>query len=279
MADQIQQESGDPTSEDFSDNIPTGKRAIGLLHTVEGTSAGSSVLKTADLGRMNLDIFAKQRINAPLGFFNAYGREHEGTLEKTNPTAGPTRITSFIPLYYAEEPNGIPVQTVKDLVYSVEHSQGDYSNKLDTSVDATATLRVLYSSKVQFNYVPEIERSTLQFNGAGTETLDLNESDVVHLYVREKESNANSDIIDRIDVTKDGERVTARGVDADAVKDASVITANVETPQSQWAHLSLMEGSAQAGGYQNSQVDVEVTTNAGGTVQIVSFRRVPRNQA
>lgn len=279
MADQIKEESGDPTSDDFSDNVATGKKAYGFLHTVEATSASGSKLLSADLGRMNLDIFAKQRINAPLGFFHHYGREHEGTLEQTNPTAGVTRITSFIPLYYPEEPNAIPVQTVKDLVYSVEHSQGNYAGKLDTGSEITASLRVLYSDQLQFRYVPQIERNTIQFTGAGTETLDVNESDVTHLYIREKESNTNADIIDRVDVTKDGQRVTAKGINSREIRDGSVITANTETPQGPWAHVSLMEGSPQSRGYENTQTDVEVTTNAGGTVQIVTFRRVPRSQA
>ncbi len=278
MADQIGLEEGDPLNVDFADNIPTGKKVLGLLYTVTGETASGEALAASDLGRASIDLYGKQRINAPLGFFHYWGREHEGTLEQTLPTAGVTRLTAFLPFYYAEEPNALPVQTVKDVQYALEHEKGTLGTRFNTSAETpTATLRALYTDRIPFRYVPEVEKSSLQFSGQGTQTLELNRSNVTHLYVRAAPGDGG--IIDRVDVQKDGKRVTARGVGLGDIKDASVVTANVETPQGPWAHVSLMEGAPQDQGYENTSTDVEVTVNGSGAVDIVSQRRIPRSQA
>jgi hypothetical protein len=276
MPDQIRIDQGNPLTDDLEDSVPTGKNVLGFFLTYKGETDTDEALNTADLGTLQLDLFEEQRYNVPLGFFHWWTRIHEGAIERTVPTAGTTRLSLFVPLYYAGEPNAIPTRTPRDVQYSVQHN----TSALDTafnqsSTTPSVTLRAAYGADVPFRYIPVFKRSRLPFTGADVDDVEFDESNIPHVYIREAENNVNSQIIDRADITVDGSN-TSRRIDDDEIQDGSVVFANTETAPGPWAHKSLLSGAPQQGGYRNTSTSVEVTTNAAGDVYIVRCQRLPK---
>jgi len=278
MADPIKYDEVDPKNDQLEvDSLQTGKRLLGLAYLLEGTTAAGETLDPSDLGRFVLDLYGDQRYNVPIGFWNAWPRIHAGSVAQTLPTNGDTALGGFVPMWVS----GAGIQTLP--IRQKRNFDGEF--QLDTSVlstrfggnDATFTVAPVYADRVPSRYMPQYKKSTLQFNSATSLDDRLAQGNYPSIWLRESADNANLDIIDRFDITVDGQQQTQKlGL---ALSDVvATVLAEIETPNEPWKFQDLTDSPPSQGGYRNSQVTVDVTTNASGDVDIIAGRRVPADQ-
>ena len=274
MADHKALDTVDPTSNQITiDELKPGKRLLGLAVSVEGTTASGETLAPADLGRFTCDLFDEQRFNTPLGFWHSHPRIHYGSIEKTLPQNGVTRLALFVPMWT----EGAGLSTVPITDKSVLDADFDFdTDTLSTRFNgdgAEAEISAVYADDVPSQYLPDYKKATLQFQGATNQSETYDGGNVPALYVREAASNTNSEIVERVDAQADNKDLVSK-LDLAKIDDVATVLAETESPPEAWSFIDATSGPADAGGWQNGSVSVEVTTNAAGEVQIVRAQRV-----
>jgi hypothetical protein len=263
----------DPSStSQIDDNVPTGNKLMGFLATFTGTNASGQSLGQEDLGTVIVEIYERQRINLDIGFTVSYPRIHHGDTDQESVTGGNIDLVSFVPLGYAHEPNAIPVRRTSDVRYS--YNFDDAAISTDAS-SISFDLRAVYAPRVALRYIPEWRQSTFSFNSGTTDDEEYTSPDLTDIYLREAAANANSDIIDNVRITQDNTLETDTVTD-DEIEDLSVILEESAAGQGEpWSHQNLMDGPVSAGGFENSQTELEITTNDSGDVLAVRHIRRP----
>ena len=274
MADHKSVDSADPTSEQLTiDELKPGKRLLGLALDIEGTTATGETLAPSDLGKLTGDLFDEQRFNTPIGFWHSHSRIHYGTVEKTLPQAGATRLALFIPMWV----EGAGLSTVPITEKSVLDFDFDFdTDTLSTRFNgdgAEAEVSAIYADDVPSDYLPDFKKTALQFQAATDQGETYDGGNVPALYVREAASNTNSDIVKRVDAQADNKDLVSK-LDLQKIDTASTILAETESPVEPWKFIDATSGPADAGGWRNGSVSIDVTTNAAGEVQVIRGQRV-----
>jgi hypothetical protein len=265
----------DPSStQQVEDNVPTGNKLLGLLATFTGSNDTGQSISQDDLGTVVLELYERQRFRTDLGFWASYPRLHHGATDKNSAGGGAFDITCFIPMGYPHEPNALPVERDSDVRYSFQYDNAAIST--DTTSVST-DIRAVYAPRVAYRYIPEYRESTLQFNSGTSIDEEYNSPNLSDLWIREAGSNANANIISNVRIEQDNS-VETDTVNDDQIEDLSIITEESPVSGEPWRHQSLMDGPASAGGYQNGQTTLEVTTSASGDVKAVRHIRRPAGQ-
>jgi len=255
------------------DSFKTDRRVVGLPVSYTGTAASGETIGPEDLGRCVVDIFDSQRINVDLGFFHSLMRIHEGSVRQVLQDGSQNELALMVPMFvHGAGPNAIPTVEEDSIEADMQHDKNTLSAQSDSS-GVVASGRIVYQDRVSFRYLPDYRQENMNFGSATTKSEARSQGNYAGIYIREAASNANADIVERVDVTVDGQTFTKQINDEEA-QDVATIFAGQESPIEPWRFVDTTKGDWTQGGFQNRQVEVQITTNNPGEVKLIFARRV-----
>lgn len=248
--------SGDAKGTRVDIDLPAGRWAF-LKLTITGTS-DTAQTATADIGEYRLERNGREIHGADLLFTHQYADLKGGHPTLVAPTAGATRITTFIPFGLFGVPNTLDIASKEECDLELR-----FNSNLSTifgSNAVTYTLQGYSAPSIPERYELNISKQNISASGASREKEVLNRQNIASLYLRDAGS-----VVDRIQYVADGE-VIEDNVTDDDLRDISNFLNQVESAQT-LAEINMVNTSIVEA--QNKFSELEANFTGSGTLDVV----------